>query len=213
MLAAVGLLAVACGAGGSPPATSADFPSASAQVNPARIDRVRAELPAGYEVADVAGPVAPVTAWGFGTPWTVDPQRCAVLAHPAVVPETTRGWSGSGPGGIVYAVVSEGATGVDPAVVDECGQWQVSAGRSTGRVSRASAPTIDGAETIAMATATTTVVDGGTETHSHADTVTAYLDGHVAFVAVVTDPGSPNPQLGADFAASLMVKTVAALRG
>ena len=58
-----------------------------------------------------------------------------------------------------------------------------------------------------------TVVEGGTETRSHADTVTAYLDDHVAFITVVTDPGSPHPQLGADFANALMVKTVAALRG
>lgn len=64
-----------------------------------------------------------------------------------------------------------------------------------------------------MATATTTVVEGGTETRSHADTFTAYLGDYVAFVAVVTDPGSPNPALGQEFAAQLLVKTVSALRG
>jgi hypothetical protein len=64
-----------------------------------------------------------------------------------------------------------------------------------------------------MATASTTVVEGGTETRSHADTVTAYLGDHIAFVALLTDPGSPNPQLGAQFAADLMTKTVSALRG
>jgi hypothetical protein len=98
-------------------------------------------------------------------------------------------------------------------VTADCGQWTLAAGRSRGNVTLTPAPTIDGAQTVATATATTIVVEGGTETRSHADTVTAYLDGHVAFVTVVTDPGSPNPQLDADFAATLLVKTVSALRG
>ncbi|MBW8711263.1 MAG: DUF5642 family protein, partial [Mycobacterium sp.] len=54
---------------------------------------------------------------------------------------------------------------------------------------------------------------GGTETRSHADTFTAYLGDYVTFVTVVSDPGSPNPALGQDFAADLLVKTVSALRG
>ena len=64
-----------------------------------------------------------------------------------------------------------------------------------------------------LSTATTTVVEGGTETRSHADTFIAYLGDYVAFVTVVTDPGSPDPALGQDFAAELLVKTVSALRG
>ena len=174
---------------------------------------MRGELPDGYEVADIAGPVAPAGVWGFGAQWTVEPPRCSVLADPAVEPGTTRGWSGSGAGGIVYAVVSAANGGLDPAVPAECGQWTLSAGRTSGNVTLTSAPTIEGAETVATATATMTVVEGGTETRSHADTVIAYLDDHVAFITVVTDPGSPHPQLGADFANALMVKTVAALRG
>jgi hypothetical protein len=74
------------------------------------------------------------------------------------------------------------------------------------------APVIDGATTVGLATTTTTTVEGGTETHSRADTFTAYLTGYVAFVTVVTDPGSPNPSLGQDFAAELLVKTASALR-
>jgi len=42
---------------------------------------------------------------------------------------------------------------------------------------------------------------------------TMTLGEYVAFITVVTEPGSPNPALGQDFAAELLVKTVSALRG
>ena len=213
MCAAVALLAAACGSSDDPPPEVTMSPGASPQLNPARIDRVRDDLPDGYEVADLPGPVRPTSLWGFGAQWSAEPPQCGPLADPVVEPATTKGWSGSGTGGIVYAVVAESTAGLDPAVTAECGQWTLSAGQASGTVSLVAAPAIADAETVAMATVTTTVVEGGTETHSHADTVTAYLDGHVAFVTVVTDPGSPHPQLGADFAGALMVKTVAALRG
>jgi hypothetical protein len=58
-----------------------------------------------------------------------------------------------------------------------------------------------------------TVVEGGTETQSHARTFIADLDDHRCTVTVITDPGSPNPTLDAGFAADLLVKTVSALRG
>jgi hypothetical protein len=213
MCAAVALFATACGSSDDSPSGATTSPGASIQVNPARIDRVREDLPDGYEVADIAGPVAPTALWGYGALWSADPPQCGLLADPVVDPASTKGWSGSGTGGIVYAVVAELAVSLDPSVVAECGRWTLSAGQASGSVTVTTAPTIENAQTIAMATSTTTVVEGGTETHSHADTVTAYLDDHVAFVTVVTDPGSPNPQLGADFAGALMVKTVAALRG
>ena len=75
------------------------------------------------------------------------------------------------------------------------------------------APAIDGAATVGLSTTTTTVVEGGTEIHTHAVTFTAYLAGYVASVTVVSDPDSPNPSLGQDFAPQLLVKTVSALRG
>ncbi len=213
MCAAVALLAAGCGATDDTAPGAATSPGVSARVNPARIDRVREDLPDGYEVADLAGPVAPTTLWGYGAVWLADPPQCGLLADPVVDPASTKGWSGSGAGGIVYAVVAELTVGLDPAVAAECGHWTLSAGQTSGTVTLTTAPTIESAQTVAMATSTKTVVEGGTETHSHADTVTAYLDDHIAFVIVVTDPGSPNPQLGADFAGALMSKTVAALRG
>nr|WP_194946018.1 DUF5642 family protein [Mycolicibacterium malmesburyense]CRL73731.1 hypothetical protein CPGR_02864 [Mycolicibacterium malmesburyense] len=183
------------------------------KINPARIDRARTFLPADYEVSDLTNPVGPITAWGYGAQWTTDPDRCAALADPAAGAPGADGWSASGPGGIVYAVVAKAPGDVDPGVVDECGQWAVEGGRTTGSVTLGPAPAIDGASTVAMATSSRTVVEGGTETLSHAETVTAYVDDHVVFVTVVTDPGSPNPQLDSKFAADLVSETVSALRG
>jgi hypothetical protein len=185
-------------------------------VDPARIDRARTELPDGYEVADIAGRVAPVAQWGFGEDWTADPPQCGVLADPADDPATRTGWSASGPGGIVYAVVAGSppqSVRLDPTAVADCARWTVSAGQTTGSVTVANGPAIDGATTITMSTASTTVVEGGTETHSHADTVSAYVDDYVVFVTVVTDPGSPNPQLGQEFATAFIEKSVGELRG
>jgi hypothetical protein len=212
LLAALSLCVAACGESPSskpPPATA----RSSTQLNPARIDRVRTELPSGYEVAGLSGRTVPVAFWGLGPEWTADPQRCGALADPVAVDATTRGWSASGAGGIVYAVVSASAATLDQSLIAECGQWTASAGRTSASVTSVAAPAIDGAATVGLSTTATTAVEGGTETHSHADTFTAYLGDYLAFVTIVTDPGSPNPALGQDFAAELLVKTVSALRG
>jgi hypothetical protein len=182
-------------------------------VNPARIERVRTALPSGYEVAALSGRVAPVAFWGLGPGWAADPPRCGALADPVADAVATRGWSASGAGGIVYAVVAGSKATLDPSLLDKCGQWTVSAGHTSGAVAFVTAPAIDDAATVGLSTTTTTVVEGGTETHSHADSFTAYLGDYVALVTVVSDPGSPNPPLGQDFAAGLLVKTVSALRG
>jgi hypothetical protein len=211
LLAAVCLSAAACGTSPSPAPSTTTVSSAS--VNPARIERVRAELPSGYEVGPLTGMAAPVAFWGLGPDWAADPPRCGALADPAAGATTTRGWSASGAGGIVYAVVAGSTATLDPSLIDDCGQWSVSAGHTSGAVAFVAAPAIDGSATVGLSTTTTTVVEGGTETHSHADTFTAYLGDYVAFVTVVSDPGSPNPPLGQGFAADLLVKTVSALRG
>jgi hypothetical protein len=212
LLASLSLVVAACTQSPSS-APSAVTAVSSASVNPARIDRVRTALPSGYEVAALSGRPAAVTFWGLGPDWTADPPRCGALADPAPGAKATRGWSASGAGGIVYVVVAESAATLDPSLIDECGQWTVSAGHTGGTVAFVAAPAIDGAVTVGMFASTTTVVEGGTETHSRADTFTAYLGDYVAFVTVVGDPGSPNPQLGQEFASDLLVKTVTALRG
>lgn len=211
IVATVVLAAVGCAAPPAPPSTS----TTSVSVNPARIDRVRGELPAGYEFGAVAAATSPVAVWGYGEGWTADPPQCAALADPVPDATTTTGWSASGSGGIVYAVVlgSPHPVHLDAALLDECGRWTVSGGQGHSSVTFTPAPTVDGAASVALVTDSTTVVEGGTQTLSHARTGTAYLGSHVAFVAVVTDPGSPNPQLGQEFAAALLEKTVSALRG
>lgn len=212
LLAALSLCVAACG---QPPssAPSTRTTASSTSVNPARIDEVRTALPSGYEVAALPPEATPVQFWGLGPSWAADPPRCGALADPAAGAKTMRGWSASGAGGIVYAVVAGSKATLDPWQTDECRQWAVSAGRTSGTVTAVAAPTIDGAATVGLSTTTTTAVEGGTETRSHDDTFTAYLGNYVAFVTVVSDPGSPNPPLGQEFAAELLVKTVSAIRG
>jgi hypothetical protein len=212
LFAALVLFAAACGRSPSP-APSETRSTSSARVNPARIERVRADLPTGYEVSALSGRAAPVLFWGLVLGWAADPPRCGALADPAADASTTRGWSASGVGGIVYAVAAQTRADLDPTVVAECGAWTLTSGRTSASVTLVAAPAIDGAATVGMSVATTTVVEGGTETHSHADSFTAYLGDYVAIITVVTDPGSPNPALGQEFAADLLVKTVSALRG
>jgi Domain of unknown function (DUF5642) len=203
-----------CGACSQADAPEPSNPTSSraARVNLAHVDRVRGDLPAGYEVAGIGGRAAPVAFWGFGPEWVADPRQCGVLADPAGA-ATIRGWSASGPGGIVYVAASVALTGPDPALIGSCGTWTLSAGHTSGTVTVVDGPAIDDATTVGLQTDANTVVEGGTETHSHAATFTAYLDGYVAYATVVTETGSSGPALGADFAATLLVKTVSALRG
>lgn len=204
-------LCAACGQS-TPPPSEATPTGMSHTVDPAHISRVRTELPPGYEVGDLAGRSSPVAFWGLGPQWTADPVQCGALAQPAAPDAPVRGWSASGSGGIVYAAVVDTTTGLDPALTGACGAWAVSAGHTSARVALVDAPSVDDAETIGMTTDVTTVVEGGTETHSRAETFNAYLVGYVVSVTVVTDPGAIGPALEPDFAATLLVATVAALR-
>ena len=190
--------------------------AAPAPVNPERIRRVRAELPAGYEIADVGGYAStPVAFWGFGHGYSAQPPQCGALIDPA--PDgPASGLSASGPGGIIHVVVvsaAVGPVGFDPVLLGECRQWAMSYGRSTAEVTLVDAPALAGASTVGLAGAILNVVESGTETASRADTFMAYLGEHVVFVTLVTDPGSVEPPLSPQFASDLLVKTVATLRG
>lgn len=197
----------------SPSSTSVARP-APGPVNPGNIKRVRPLLPAGYEIADVLGPVSAAGLWGFGSGWTAQPAPCAALADPAPADPGARGFSASGPGGIVYVVVATVAPGaLDPGLVGQCAQWTMTFAHTTGAVRLVDAPAIDGAQTIAMAVDTRTVVESGTETDGQASTAMAYLGNHVVFVTLITDPGSPHPPLNAQLPAGLLVEAVSALRG
>lgn len=208
------LAVTACGGqqpAGTPTSSTTSASAGSGAVNPAAVARVRTELPPGYEVGDLAEHAAPASFWGLKPEWTADPPQCGALADPGAG-APVRGWSASGPGGIVYASVA-GPTEHLP-VPDGCAAWMLTGGRTSAVVTAVEPPAIADTPTVAMSIVATTVVEGGTETRSHADTVSAYLDaGYVASVTVVTDPGSALPALGPDVAARLLAQTVTAIRG
>ncbi len=207
--------ATACGQSPEPAPTPSSTELVSAQIYPARIDRARGELPDGYEVATYRGLPAPITLWSFGDEAVSEPPQCLVLAAPAVDSVATRGWSASGPGGIVHAVVARSSDpgAPDVALLAECARWTLTSGHTTGSVTVHPGPVVDAAPTVAMSTTATTVVEGRTETRSRADTFIAYLVDYVCFVVLVTDPGAPTHTLEAGFAADLLATAVSALRG
>ena len=212
--AIVALLTAAC----ANPREPSPAPSGTLvhRVNPAHIKRVGRDLPPGYEVAAVSGVAGPPATWGLGGAWTADPPPCAVLADPAHGPgESAQGISGSGAGGIVYALGAAAPTGPvvpDPGLVAACPRWTMTTARATARVQLIEGPQIVGVQTLGMATDTSTSVVGGNEIASRANTFTAYLGGYYAFTTAVTDPGSPQPPLPPQSVADLLVKTVAELR-
>ncbi|HZA09916.1 MAG TPA: DUF5642 family protein [Mycobacterium sp.] len=201
-------------AGPQTPTPSKSSATQAVHVTPSNIRRVRAAFPPGYELAEIAHAPSPAGYWGLGRTWTADPAPCSALANPVSGDEPPQGLAGSGPGGIIYAVVAASTTPLvlDPAVVAACPQWSMNAGRTTAAVELTAAPQVDAAATVGMAAATRTVVEGGTETASQIQTVSAYLDDYLAFVVVVTDPGSPQAQLPPELAATLLVRAVAELR-
>ncbi|MGD9619765.1 MAG: DUF5642 family protein [Mycolicibacterium sp.] len=208
------LLCSACGQHDGPAPHSLSTESTGTQINPARIDRTRGELPPGYEVSVATTVATPLASWSLGEASVAVPPKCLILAAPAVGAPSARGWSASGPGGIVFAVVAESdGAAPDSRLLAECGRWTLTSERSTATVIVASEHTVPGAPTMSMSATITTVVEGGTETRSRADTFAAYLVGYLCFVTLVTDPGSPGPSLQPGFAADLLLSVVSALRG
>ncbi|WP_424382574.1 DUF5642 family protein [Mycobacterium sp.] len=198
---------------------SAPTPSgttAARHIDPANIKRVGRELPPGYEVTAFSGQAVPPAIWGLGGDSASTPARCAALADPAGGHgQSAQGISGSGAGGIVYAVVAAAPSGpvsLDQQLVSQCSGWTMTSRRATARVRLVDAPRIDGAETLGMAADITTSVEGGNQIGSRANTFTAYLGDYYAFTTLISDPGSPQSPLMPQFAADLLVKAVSALR-
>ena len=92
-------------------------------VEPARIDRARHALPPGYEVAPYTGAPTPLAVWGLAGPVEAQPVQCVELAAPPVRPDSAQGWSASGPGGIVYAVVAAAAPAAPVEAPPPAGGW------------------------------------------------------------------------------------------
>lgn len=216
-LLALGIVVVALACGCSPtantpappPASSAVAPGLS-RVDPARINRIRGDLPPGYEAGAADGVASPAGFWGFRGSWTADPTRCAALIATGE-PAAARGLSGSGPGGTLYIAVVGGQP--DLSVPADCDQWTMTNEHSSAAVSLTTGPHIDGAQTVGMTAEIGTVVESGAETDTMTHTYTAYLGDQVVFVTLVTDPGATAPPLAPQFAADLLVASVAALRG
>jgi Domain of unknown function (DUF5642) len=198
------------------PAPAPSPSTAARHVNPANIRWVRRELPPGYEVTGLSGQAAPPAIWGLAADGAASPARCAALADPAGGHgQSAQGISGSGTGGIVYAVVAAARTGpvaLDQSLVNQCHEWTMTSRRATARVHLVDPPRIDGAETLGMAADITTSAEGGNEIGSRANTFTAYLGDYYAFTTVISDPGSPDSPLTPQFATNLLVKVVSALR-
>lgn len=196
---------------------SAPAPSGHARsVNPANIARVARDLPMGYEVASTAGIFAPIMSWGLGLGSVANPAQCVMLANPGGLRDgSARGVSGSGTGGIIYAVVvaaSSDSLVRDENLVERCRQWTMDDGRTTASVSLVDSPHIEDVRTLGMMSSATTSVEGSAGINCCAYTFAAYLDSYYAFSTLVIDPGSPRPPLDPDFAADLLVKMVSTLR-
>ncbi|MCH9700783.1 MAG: DUF5642 family protein, partial [Actinomycetia bacterium] len=160
---ALALLCAACAQSSEPVSPSSSMETASAQIDPTRIDRARGQLPPGYEVAAYTGPLEPVRVWSFADGAVSEPTQCLALAAPAVDSATMRGWSASGPGGIVYAVVapSHHPELPDADLLADCARWTLTSGRTSGAVIARPGPRIDAAQSVAMSIDVTTVVEGG----------------------------------------------------
>lgn len=214
---AVLLAACAHAHGPAPSATPTKPPAQSTAVYPANIKRVVRELPPHYEVTTgLPGAAAPRVIWSLEADARAKPPQCAALADPgAGRDQSAQGFSGSGTGGIVDAVVVTlpGPVDLDPGMVAACGRWTMSDGHSTADVHLVDAPHIDGVDTVGMVADTKSSVESGTEIDSRTYTFTAYLGNYYAFTTLTTDPGSALPALPPQFAADLLVKTVSALRG
>ncbi|WAJ44236.1 DUF5642 family protein [Mycobacterium sp. Aquia_216] len=211
------LLIAACGAHSParrPPAASSP-PARGSVINPGNIKRVVRDLPPGYEVTSgIPRAASPRAIWGLDADAASKPGVCAALADPGKgSDQSAQGLSASGPGGIIDAVVvTLPDADLDRDVVDTCGQWAMTAARTTATVRLTEPPHIDGAQTLGMVVDVKSSVESGTEIDSRAYTFIAYLGGFYAFTTLTTDPGSALPALPPQFAADLLVKTVSTLR-
>ncbi|SPM30950.1 DUF5642 family protein [Mycobacterium terramassiliense] len=211
------VLLAACAQSPAPtPSTTTSTTAHSAAVNPANIKRVVRDLPPNYEVTTgIPSGVSPRVIWSLEADARAVPPQCAALADPGNGrDQTAQGFSASGAGGIVNAVVVAlpGPVDLDRGVVGACGRWTMSDGHTTATVNRVDAPHIEGAETLGMVADTKSSVESGTEIDSRAYAFTAYLGNYYAFTTLTTDPGSALPALPPQFVADLLVKTVSTLR-
>lgn len=188
--------------------------SASDHIDPGNLKRVRQALPAGYEKAELTGPISVAALWGFGAGWQSQPEQCAAVADPAAADPTARGLSASGPGGTVYVIVAATADVVasNAEIREVCRGWTMTFSHTTGTAEMTEAPVIEGAATLSSSLTARTRVESGMETDTQISTASAYLEGFVVTVTLLTDPGSRHTPLDPHFVNDLLDKTVTALR-
>ncbi|MCW2663282.1 MAG: hypothetical protein JWP83_4434 [Mycobacterium sp.] len=200
----------------APSATPTKSTAHNAPVNPANIKRVVGELPPNYEVTTgIPSGASPRVIWSLEPDARAKPPQCATLADPGDDrDQTAQGFSGSGTGGVVDAVVVAlpGPVDLDQRLVAACGGWTMIDDHTAASVRLIDAPHIDGVATLGMMADTKSSVESGTEIDSRAYTFTAYLGNYYTFTTLTTDPGSALPPLPPQFAADLLVKTVSTLR-
>lgn len=186
---------------------------AAKPADPAAIGRMRQHLPKnlqGYEFGALPAPATPRNFWGMSSGATADPPDCAALV--AAPEDGARGWSASGPGGIVYATAAPAVAPV-PELTGDCSTWTLSTDRARAAVDRIDAPQIAGARTLGLTAHITTSVENGAQTHSQATTLIAYVDTLAVSVTMVTDPGAVAAPLPADLPATLLDAAVRSVRG
>ena len=121
LMTALWLAACAAQPNPAPPSSSPRATPSAGPVNPVNIKRIRSALPAGYEIADVAGPLKRSGVWGFGPG---GPQAPAMrrTGRPGPRRSGRPGYSASGPGGTMYVVVAAPGQGVpDAGLIGDCG--------------------------------------------------------------------------------------------
>jgi hypothetical protein len=211
---AVAVLAAGCGGqrAGDGPAPASAPAVAGSHVDPGRIVRTAANLPPDYERGTANGVATPAGYWGFAGSWSANPAECGALLGAAGPAPAASGVSGSGAGGTLYIVVTP-APAFDAGLAARCSRWIVRGQHSSAEVSTVAAPDIDGADTLGLWAQIRTVVESGSQTDTVADTYIARLDEYTVFVTLITDPGAPGPPLAPAFAADLLVRSVALLRG
>ena len=187
------------------------------QVSPARIDRVRQDLPPGYEVVGSTREPPRYRSGGFGPDWTADPRGMRRAGRSGGRCRDDTRLVRFGVGGIVYAVVTRRRRRKcrsNPALIAECGSGRWRPGTRRNRHSGRGSDRRRCGDA-GMATDATTVVEGGTETRSHADTFTADPNGRATSRSSPSSPTQARriPRSTASSPPTLLVKTVSALRG
>ena len=184
--------------------TSSPVPAGD-HVDPGNLKRVRSALPSGYEVADLKGPISIAALWDSvrdGRLTRLD-ARCWPIPLRRTRPrEDVR--IRAGRHGIRDRLCCSGSRGSRYRSDGQLSPVGDGLQPTTASVELTAAPVIEGAATLAAALTARTAVESGMETDTEISTASAYLDGFVVTVALLTDPGSRHAPLEPHFVNDLL---------